>query len=276
MRTRGWRLVGRYALLTFFAVVVFFPVWVMLVGALKPFSKALDPSSVQRLLPTHATLDTLRAAWTDGNLGRALWNTTLVAVIVTTAQVATSVMAAYAFVFLKFPGKRVVFAIFLSTMLVPFEATLVVNRKTIENFGWLNSFQGLAAPFLATAFGTFLVRQVFLSLPKEMLEAARMDGLGHFGFLREVAVPLVRPTLGALGLFSFLSTWNQYLWPTLVSTDDDWNTVQSGLKALASAQVDKPNLVIAGTVIVALPIFLLLLFFQRQLIRGLTAGAVKG
>jgi sn-glycerol 3-phosphate transport system permease protein len=115
-----------------------------------------------------------------------------------------------------------------------------------------------------------------MTLPKEMREAARMDGLGHFGFLREVAVPLVRPTLGALALFSFLSTWNQYLWPTLTTTKQDWLTVQSGLRALSQAQIDKPNLVIAGTVIVALPIFVLLLVFQRQLIRGLTAGAVKG
>ena len=205
-----------------------------------------------------------------------MWNSSVVAVIVTVAQVVTSLLAAYAFVFLKFPAKKLAFGIFLATLLVPFEATLVVNRKTIENLDWLNSYQGLTAPFLATAFGTFLMRQVFMTLPKEMLEAARMDGLGHFGFLREVAVPLVRPTIGALGLFSFLSTWNQYLWPTLVSTDDNWFTVQSGLKALASAQIDKPNLVIAGTVIVALPIFVLLLFFQKQLVRGLTAGAVKG
>ncbi|TPW15785.1 MAG: putative ABC transporter permease protein [Acidimicrobiaceae bacterium] len=159
---------------------------------------------------------------------------------------------------------------------MPFEATVVVNRSTMQDLGWLNSYQGLAVPFLATAFGTFLVRQVFLTLPKELREAARMDGLGHLGFLREVAVPLARPTLGALALFGFLSTWNQYLWPTSVSTEDDWNTVQSGLRALSLAELDKPNLVIAGTVIVAMPIFVILLVFQRQLVRGLTAGAVKG
>ncbi len=269
---RGWRLAGRYTLLIALTLVVLFPIWVMLVGALKPGNKVLqDP-----LLPTHVTLDTLREAWRDGNLGRALVNSTIVALVVTVAQVVTAVLSAYAFAFLRFPGRTFVFGVFLATLLVPFEATVVVNRSTVQDLGWLNSYQGLAVPFLATAFGTFLVRQVFLTLPKDLREAARMDGLGHLGFLREVAVPLARPTLGALALFGFLSTWNQYLWPTTISTDDDWNTVQSGLRALAQAQIDKPNLVIAGTVIVALPIFVILLVFQRQLVRGLTAGAVKG
>jgi sn-glycerol 3-phosphate transport system permease protein len=269
---RGWRLTGRYTLLIALAIVVLFPIWVMLVGAFKPGNKVLQ----NPLLPTHVTLDTLREAWRDGNLGRALVNSTIVALIVTVAQVVTAVLSAYAFAFLRFPGRTFVFGVFLATLLVPFEATVVVNRSTVQDLGWLNSYQGLAVPFLATAFGTFLVRQVFLTLPKDLREAARMDGLGHFGFLREVAVPLARPTLGALALFGFLSTWNQYLWPTTISTDDDWNTVQSGLRALAQAQIDKPNLVIAGTVIVALPIFVILLVFQRQLVRGLTAGAVKG
>ena len=270
--TRGPRLVARYALLTAIAVVVLFPIYVMVIGAFKPGNKVLQ----HPLLPSSFTLDTLREAWRDGKLGRALVNSTVVALVVTSVQLVTAVLSAYAFAFLRFPARTFLFGVFLSTLLVPFEATVVVNRETVQSLGWLNSYAGLAVPFLATAFGTFLVRQVFLQLPKDLREAARMDGLGHLGFLREVAVPLARPTLGALALFSFLSSWNQYLWPTLGSTDDDWNTVQSGLRALSQAQIDKPNLVIAGTVIVALPIFVVLLVFQRQLIRGLTAGAVKG
>ncbi|MFN8021553.1 MAG: carbohydrate ABC transporter permease [Acidimicrobiales bacterium] len=259
-------------LLVLIAIVVLFPIYVMVVGAFKPGNKVLqDP-----MIPSSFTLDTIREAWRDGKLGRALLNSTVVACIVTVAQLVTAVLSAYAFAFLRFPARTFLFGVFLSTLLVPFEATVVVNRETVQSLNWLNSYAGLAVPFLATAFGTFLVRQVFLQLPKDLREAARMDGLGHLGFLREVAIPLARPTLGALALFSFLSSWNQYLWPTLVSTDDDWNTVQSGLRALSQAQIDKPNLVIGGTVVVALPIFAVLLVFQRQLIRGLTAGAVKG
>ena len=172
--------------------------------------------------------------------------------------------------------KRLVFGIFLSTLLVPLEVTLVVNRRTIDSLGWLNSFQGLTIPFVATAFGTFLLRQVFMQIPPDLREAAQMDGLGHWGFMREVAIPLVRPTLGALGLFSFLASWNQYLWPSLITTEDDMNTLQTGLRLLASSDLDKPNLIMAGTIIAAVPILIVLVVFQKQLVRGLTAGAVKG
>ena len=268
----GWSRVGRYTLLIIAAIIVLFPIWVMLVAAFKPGNKVLQ----HPLLPTSFTLDTLRDAWTEGNLGRALWNSAVVSVIVTVAQVVTAVLSAYAFSFLRFPGRTFLFGVFLATLLVPFEATVVVNRATMQDLGWLNSYQGLALPFVATAFSTFLLRQAFMTLPTELLDAARMDGLGHFGFMREVAVPLVRPTIGALAVLGFLSTWNQYLWPTLISTEGDWNTVQSSLKAMSQASLDRPNLVIAGTVIVFIPIALLLLLFQRQLVHGLTAGAVKG
>jgi sn-glycerol 3-phosphate transport system permease protein len=115
-----------------------------------------------------------------------------------------------------------------------------------------------------------------MQIPPDLREAAQMDGLGHWGFMKEVAIPLVRPTLGALGLFSFLSSWNQYLWPSLITTEDDMNTVQTGLRHLASSDLDKPNLIMAGTIIAAVPILIVLVVFQKQLVRGLTAGAVKG
>ena len=271
-QVHGVRKLGRYTLLFVMAAIVIFPIYMMVVGALKPGSKVL----LQPLLPTDFTTETLRQAWRSGHLGRALLNSTVVSVVITAAQVITSVLAAYAFAFLKFRGKTIVFAAFLATLLVPLEATLTVNRRTMQDLEWINSYKALTVPFLATAFGIFMIRQVFLTIPQEMHEAASMDGLGHFGFLWQVAVPLSRPTIGALALFSFLSSWNQYLWPNLVTTEAKYNTVQTGLKALKSASLDKPNLVIAGTVIVALPIFVVLVAFQRQLIRGLTAGAVKG
>ncbi len=268
----GARKVGRYALLTFMAVIVIFPIYMMVVGSLKPGNKVL----VNPLLPTDFTTATLSEAWRSGHLGRALWNSAYVSVLITVAQVVTSILAAYAFAFLRFPGKTFVFVAFLATLLVPLEATLTVNRRTMQSLSWINSYKALTIPFLATAFGIFMIRQVFLTIPKEMHEAASMDGLGRLGFLWQVAVPLSRPTIGALTLFSFLTSWNQYLWPTLVTTNEKFNTVQTGLRTLKAAAIDKPNLVIAGTVIVALPIFVVLIAFQRQLIRGLTAGAVKG
>ena len=247
---KGWRSFARYSMLIIVALFILFPVYTTVIAALKPGNKVLD----NPLVPNAFTLDVLKDAWTQGRLGRYLMNTTVVAFIVTSVQLVTSIATAYAFSFLKFPMKRLVFGIFLSTLLVPLEVTLVVNRRTIDSLGWLNSFQGLTIPFVATAFGTFLLRQVFMQIPPDLREAAQMDGLGHWGFMKEVAIPLVRPTLGALGLFSFLSSWNQYLWPSLITTEDDMNTLQTGLRLLASSDLDKPNLIMAGTIIAAVPI----------------------
>ena len=263
---------GRYVLLCLVAFVVLFPIYTTVVAALKPGSEVLQ----NPLVPTTVTFDVLIEAWNEGRLGRYLFNSLVVALIVTAAQVVTSVLAAYAFAILEFPGKRLVFLVFVATLLVPLEATLVVNLETVDGLGWLNTYQGLSVPFLATAFGIFLLRQVFLTLPRDLRDAAAIDGVGHLGFLRHVGLPLVRPTIGALALFSFLGTWNQYLWPTLVVNEADMNTVQSGLRLLRRSTLTEPNLVMAGTVIAAVPIFIALFVFQRQLVRGLTAGAVKG
>ena len=264
--------IGRYALLGVVTFLVLFPIYTTVVAALKPGSEVLK----NPLVPTTITFDVLIDAWNEGRLGRYLFNSFVVAFVVTIAQVVTSVLAAYAFAILDFPGKRAVFLVFVATLLVPAEATIVVNLDTVDGLGWFNTYQGLAVPFLATAFGIFLLRQVFLTLPRDLRDAAAIDGVGHLGFLRHVAVPLVRPTIGALALFSFLGTWNQYLWPNLVINEADMNTVQSGLRLLSRSSLSEPNLVMAGTVIAAVPIFIALFVFQRQLVRGLTAGAVKG
>jgi sn-glycerol 3-phosphate transport system permease protein len=273
-RYRLARAAGRYALLIGLAAVVLLPIYATLVAALKPGNQVLN----RPFIPGPITLDVFRDAWTQGRMGRYLVNSTVVAVIVTAAQLVTSVLSAYAFTFLRFPLRNVLFVAFLATLLVPLESTLVVNRRTVDSLGWLNSYQGLAVPFLATAFGTFLLRQVFRQIPRELREAAEMDGLGHLGFLRHVALPLVRPSLGALGLLAFLGTWNQYLWPNLITTQEDMNTVQTGLRLLNSSvpDIERFNVPIAGTIIAALPIVGVLIAFQRQLVRGLTAGAVKG
>lgn len=269
-----WRRGVRYATLVIVAALVLLPIYVTLVAALKPGNQVLN----RPFLPGPVTLEVLGDAWTQGRMGRYLWNSTVVAVVVTVVQLVTSVISAYAFAFLRFPMRSVIFVAFLATLLVPLESTLVVNRRTVDALGWLNTYQGLAVPFFATALGTFLLRQIFMQIPRDLREAAEMDGMGHLGFLWNVAIPLVRPTLGALGLLAFLTTWNQYLWPQLITTEENMNTVQTGLRLLSSSvpDIERFNVPIAGTIIAALPIVVVLITFQRQLVRGLTAGAVKG
>lgn len=268
------RRIARYALLTLCALVVLLPIYTTLVIAVQPSARMVDfPRS---LIPTSITLRPLQQAWRIGRLPRYLLNSSIVTLCIVAGQVLTSILAAYAFAFVAFPAKRVIFVLFLTTLMVPAEATIVANYETIQKLQWLDSYQALVVPFLATAFGTFLIRQAFLGVPRDLRDAAALDGYGHAGFLRHVAVPLARPAIAAFTVFSFLLAWNQYLWPLLVTNDDRHRTVQIGLKALAGGNVDELNLVAAGTLIAGLPIFLLLLFFQRHLVRGLTSGAVKG
>jgi sn-glycerol 3-phosphate transport system permease protein len=272
---RGVRKAGRYLLLVFLAVIVLFPIYAVVLQALKTGPDSLDhPRS---LLPVDLTLSTIRAAWDQGDLGRLLLNSVFVSVMVTVGVVVTSLLAAYAFAFLQFPLRGPLFIAFLATMLVPAEVTVVINERTADSLGWINSYQGLIVPSLASTFGVFLVRQVFLQLPGELREAAALDGVGHLRFLWEVAAPLSRPTLGALGLFTFLGTWNAYLWPSqVIRGDRAHETIQIGLERLKNNDISKINLVTGGLVVAALPIFIMLVLFQRQLVRGLTAGAVKG
>lgn len=268
------RAVLQYGALTLAAVVVLIPIYMTLAFSLQSGSSALDfPSS---LLPFPPELDVFRRVLEVSNLGRYMLNSAVVAVAITTLQVLTSILAGYAFAYLRFPFRGAIFVLFLATLMVPGEVTIIANYDTIVGLGWNDSYQGLVVPFIATAMGTFLLRQAFLGVPQDLRDAARLDGYGHWGFMWGVAVPLARPAIAALAVFSFLMAWNQYMWPLLITDTDDLRTVQIGLKTLASSNVDQFNLVFAGTVIASVPIFALLLVFQKQLVRGLTSGAVKG
>jgi ABC-type glycerol-3-phosphate transport system permease component len=273
-RVSGSRKWARYLVLTVVAILLLFPIYVMVLFSLKPGTAIFDYP--RALLPVDLTLQTLKDAWNQGNLDRYLLNSAIVSIAITVGTLITSLLAAYAFSFMRFPLRGLLFYVVLATLLVPAEVTILANTDTIKSLGWTDSYQGLVVPFLAAAFGVFLLRQVFLTVPKDLREAAALDGLGHFGFLREVAAPLARPTLGALALFSFLGAYNQYLWPQRITNDPDYRTVQIGLRSLSSANPDRLTLITAGTLIASAPIVIVLIGFQRQLIRGLTAGAVKG
>jgi sn-glycerol 3-phosphate transport system permease protein len=214
--------------------------------------------------------------WDRGELGPAMTRSLTVAALITVAQVVTSVLAAYAFAFLRFPFKTVVFAFFMATMLLPLEVTLLGNVQTIRELGWINSNAGLVLPFAATAFGTFLIRQGFRGLPPEIHDATRLDGYGHFQFLWRFAVPLTRPVIAAFVVISALGAWNQYLWPQAIIDDERYQTAQIRLRTVTGVDITDANIGIAAALIVALPVVLLLIAFSRQIIRGITAGAVKG
>jgi sn-glycerol 3-phosphate transport system permease protein len=274
---RGRRVTGlalRYVLLTLLALVVLFPIYITVVNSLlRPDRIAARPPA---FFPTSPDWSTYTTAWSDGHMVTYLKNSFIVTGIITVGEVVTAILAGYAFAFLRFPFKRTLFVLFLATLMVPFEVTIVTNLQTINSFGWYDTYAALAIPFLATGFGAFLLRQAFLTVPRDLQDAAKLDGYGHFRFMTRVAVPIARPAVAALAVFAFLSAWNQYLWPLIVTKDDRLRTVQIGLRQLRATSLDQVNVTFAGVIIAAIPLFILLLVFQKQLVRGLTAGAVKG
>ena len=271
---RRLRTIGSYTLLTAGAVIVLFPIYVTIVNSLLPLNQLVHQPPP--LFPTDPQWHDYSAAWNGGQMSKYMATSAIMTAIIVVGQLVTSVLAAYAFAFLTFPFKRTLFVVCLATLMIPLEVTFITNLDTITSLHWFNSYVGLSIPFLATGFGIFLLRQAFLQIPRDLQEAAQLDGYGHMKFMTRVAVPLARPSLAALAVFSFLAAWNQYLWP-LVATGgtSPLDTVQIGLKQLLGTQVSTIPVALAGTVIAFVPLVILLLVFQKQLVRSLTAGAVK-
>lgn len=269
-----WKKVSWYGVLTLLSVVVLFPVYMTLVRALS--TPAVYVREGQPLYPVSIEWNVWTRAWDLGSLDQKIVISAVVTVIIVLGQLITSILAAYAFAFLEFPLKRVLFLVFMATLMLPIEVTLIPNVQTIRELGWLNSYQGLAVLFLATAFGTFLIRQGFMGVPRDLRDASQLDGYGHMAFLWRVAIPVTRPVIASFAVISFLAAWNQYTWPRAVVTEGRWETIQIGLRSLSAATVEQSNVALAAAIIAALPVLALLIFLQRHLIRGLTAGAVKG
>jgi sn-glycerol 3-phosphate transport system permease protein len=263
-----------YALLIIAAAVMMFPLYSGLVTSL------LGPDTLfsypPKLYPVELRFQNYLDAMRQAPLLRFILNSFIQSSGVMFLQLVTACLAAFAFAFRRFKGKNIVFLIFLSTMMIPWESTIIPNYLFIQKIGWDDTYLGLIAPFVATAFGTFLIRQFFMSIPKDLYDAAKIDGCSDLRFLLNILIPLARPALGTLAVYSFLQTYNQYLWPLLITNKTEMRTVQIGITMLQVAEREQWQIVLAGVVIVMIPTLILFFVANRQLIRGLTAGAIKG
>ncbi|MDD2395016.1 MAG: carbohydrate ABC transporter permease [Sphaerochaeta sp.] len=230
------------------------------------------------LIPTSVKFTNYIQAFTNPyyNFPRMILNSFIVSTTVMLGQMVTCSLAAFAFSFLEFKGKKILFLGVLATMMVPGEVTIIANYLTMAGWGWLDSYRALVFPFLTSAMGIFLLRQYYLTFAKELYEAAKLDGCSNLRFLTSIVVPLSRPALGALGAYVFLNTWNQYMWPLLVTNSREYRTVQIGISMLYDIDAVSLGLMMAGVVIVIVPSLSIFVFMNKQLINGLMAGAVKG
>jgi sn-glycerol 3-phosphate transport system permease protein len=263
-----------YLLLIVLALVVLYPL------IFTVFSSFMTEKEVSvfppALFPHQLFLGNFQKAIATVPVFRFILNSFIVSTAIMLSQIITSSMAAYSFSFLNFKGKPLVFVLFLSTMMIPWEVTVIPNYLTIKSWGWMDSYPGLIVPFMAGAFGVFLLRQFFLQLPSELFDASKIDGCGHFRNFFSIVLPLSRPALSTLGVYVFLTHWNSYLWPLLITNKPTMRTVQIGVAMLQFEEVMSWNLILAGVSLVLLPSLILLALGVKQLVRGITAGAVKG
>ncbi len=240
----------------------------------------MPPSEIyqNRLIPSSVNFGNYVKAFTNPAYSFLTFirNSFIVSTAVMIGQMITCSLAAFAFAFLDFRGKKLLFILVLATMMVPGEATIIANYLTISRWGWLDTFRALIVPYLTSAMGIFLLRQNYLTFARELHEAAKIDGCSNPRFMASVVVPLSRPALGALGAYVFLNTWNQYMWPLLVTNSSSYRTVQIGISMLYDIDAESLGLMMAGVVIVIVPSLSIFIFMQKQLINGLMAGAVKG
>lgn len=227
-------------------------------------------------IPNPATLDNFRRIFELYPIGRMFFNSMLVAVLVTLGQLVTCSMAAYAFARLKFRGQNAVFLLYLATLMVPFQVTITPLFIMMRIFGWINTYQGLILPGVFSAFGTFLLRQSFMTIPTEYEEAAYMDGASPLTIFLKIILPLSKPALATLSVFSFMGSWNSFMWPLFIVREETLMTLPVGLATLQGRWVTEWNLVMAGSVITVLPMLLLYLFAQKSLVQGYVMSGLKG
>lgn len=265
-----------FLLLAFGGAVMLLPFLWMLSTSLKPSADVL--TLPPRLIPVQPTLDAYREVAQSFPLWQALSNSFLVAALTTLGQLVVSSMAGYAFARFRFWGRDVLFTAFLGTLMVPFAVTMTPLFIIVKELGWTNSYLGLIVPAMFSAFGIFLMRQFFLSLPTELEEAATLDGSSTLSTFLRVMLPLTGPALATLTVFSFMASWNNFLWPLLIVSDQNLMTLPLALATLQGVYPGQTqwNLIMAGTVVTVAPMILVFLLAQRWVVAGITTSGLKG
>lgn len=265
-----------YIPLALATLVVFLPLAWMLVSSLKAPGEIVTTDLT--VLPRRATLDNYVQAATTVPFARFFLNSVIVTVVGSTIKCVLAILTAYALVFVRFPFKRAIFVAILVALMVPPQVSVLPNYIFIAGLNGLNTYWGIILPGLGTAFGTFLLRQHFLTLPPSILEAAEIDGAGHWRRLWQVVVPVSVPSIATVALVTIVGEWNDYIWPLIVTDKPDMMTLPVGLTLLANSDSGSQawGVLMAGAVIVVVPILIIFAALQRFIVAGLTQGSVTG
>ena len=235
----------------------------------------------RRLLPSTPQWSNYQVAWSEADFALYFRNSVIITALVIIGVLVTCTLAGYAFARIEFPGREVIFMAMLATLMIPGTVTFIPNflmvRGEIIPWGsWLNTLPALTVPFMATAFIIFLFRQFFMSIPGELYDAARIDGAGHTRFLTAVVIPMSRPVMMTATLLTFVTSWNEFLWPLLVTTTPKWRPLGVGLYTFLSEAGPETHLLMAGAVITVLPVLVVYFITQKQFTEGIATSGLKG
>lgn len=255
------------------AIVVIAPFLWMILTSFKDMSEIYVYPP--KWLPEKFNFDNYVNAFTAAPFGRYYLNSLIVAFAVTLGQLITCSMAAFAFARLRFKGRDILFYIFLGTMMIPYNVTMIPSFMVLYWLGWIDSYYALIVPGLASAFGTFLLRQFFITIPRELEEAAYIDGASRFQVLRRIIVPLAKPALATLAIFTFMGVFNDFIWALIVINSEQMQTVQLGLAIFRDRYLTEWDLLMAGSVTAVLPILIVFFFAQKYFIKGITLSGLK-
>lgn len=256
-------------------LVIGVPVYWMIIGAFKLNQEVyrIPPTWI----PQNPTLSNFPRAWSSAPFGRYYINTMITTFFGSGFEIFFAVTSAYAFVFLRFPKKDWLFLVLLAALMVPAQVTILPNYLTVAALGWINTYQGIIVPGASVAYGTFLLRQYYRTLPIEIMDAAKVDGASHLRTLVSIVMPLAKPAIVSFGLISVVTKWNDFLWPLLVTNTREMRVLPIGIYWLMVEEgTIEWGLVMAGTLFVVLPVLFVFLYAQQYIVEGIAAGAVKG
>ncbi len=258
--------------LTVGALAMAFPfLWTAITSLTSGAGLTLTPS----LFPEDPSLDAYRTLFSSSSFGRSVINSVGLAATVTLIQLTTSALAAYSFSRFEFPGKRMTFAIYLATMMVPMQVLLVPLFSQMKSLGLVDTYWGVIVPSAASAFGVFLLRQAMASVPRELDEAATIDGAGHLRVFSRIVLPNIKPALATFGIFAFMASWNSFLWPLVILRSTELKTLPLALASLQGQFTTQWDVLMAGSVVSILPMLALYIFAQKYVIQGVAGSGLK-
>ncbi|OQY37535.1 MAG: carbohydrate ABC transporter permease [Chloroflexota bacterium] len=278
-RFRKWlKVVMTYSVLIFGVFISITPfVWMILTSLM-----SLGEAQGIRWIPSTVHFENYTEAWQRAEFSNFFLNSVKIAAISLTGQLSVSVLAAYAFARIKFPGRNLIFGLMLSTMMIPAMVLIIPNFLTVTWLGrigpirWINNWPALTIPFMGSVFSVFLLRQFFAQVPDELYDAARIDGATHLRFLWKIVLPLAKAPMMVIVVFSFIGSWNALAWPLLVTNNDDWRPIAVGLYTFITEAGQELNLMMAGAFITIIPILIIYFFTQKQFTESIARSGLKG